>query len=92
MEINIREIVEKEVNRAVGNIEKLERDRKGYAFDSLVFRFKEYQHKAEEGDIYEFMQTRKCHRDEAIQRVKDRHNRDLMRFIQILDDVIGDHS
>ena len=35
MEINIREIVEKEINRAVGDIEKLERDRKGYAFEAV---------------------------------------------------------
>ena len=77
---------------AIGDIEKLERDRKGYAFDSLIFRFKEYQHKAEEGDIHDFMITHGCHRDEALKRVEDRHNRDLMRFIQILDDVIGEHN
>jgi hypothetical protein len=29
---------------------------------------------------------------EARQRVKDRHNRDLMRFIQILDEAIGEHD
>ena len=29
---------------------------------------------------------------EARQRVKDMHNRDLMRFIQILDEVIGKHD
>ena len=29
---------------------------------------------------------------EAAHRVKDMHNRDLMRFIQILDEVIGEHD
>lgn len=29
---------------------------------------------------------------EATRIVKDRHNRDLMRFIHILDEVIGEHD
>jgi hypothetical protein len=29
---------------------------------------------------------------EARQHVRDRHNRDLMRFIQILDEAIGEHD
>lgn len=29
---------------------------------------------------------------EAEEKVKDRHNRDLMRFIQILDEAIGEHD
>lgn len=29
---------------------------------------------------------------EANRRVRDRHNRDLMRFIQILDEAIGEHD
>ena len=29
---------------------------------------------------------------EARQRIKDRHDRDLMRFIQILDEAIGEHD
>jgi hypothetical protein len=29
---------------------------------------------------------------EAEEKVKDRYNRDLMRFIQILDEAIGEHD
>lgn len=29
---------------------------------------------------------------EAEEKIKDRHNRDLMRFIQILDEAIGEHD
>ena len=87
--INIRELVNNEISE---KLDKLEKDRLGYAFDSLVFRFKEYQQKAEEGDIYMYMAAHRCDRKEAAVRVHDRHTRDLMRFIQILDDIIGEHN
>ena len=29
---------------------------------------------------------------EAEMRIRDRHNRDLLRFIQILDEAIGEHD
>ena len=65
---------------------------KGYAFDSLIFRFKEYQAKAFEPEVIEFQHMRNCSDTEARKKVRDRHNRDLMRFIQILDNVIGEHD
>ena len=65
---------------------------KGYAFDSLIFRFKEYQAKAFESEVREFQHMRNCSDGEARKRIKDRHDRDLMRFIQILDSVIGEHD
>lgn len=66
-------------------------DKQGYAFDSLVFRFKEYQAKAFESDLN--MALLKHHdKAEAIKAVQHRHDRDLMKFIQILDNVIGEHN
>lgn len=68
-----------------------DRHLKGYMFDSLVFRFKEYQAKAFQGDINELL-TKGYSRDEAHRKTRDRHERDMMRFIQILDEAIGEHD
>ena len=60
---------------------------KGYAFDSLVFR---YEKARDEQMRYEQIEERKKGGDGS--RAKARADRDKMRFIQILDDVIGDHD
>ena len=60
---------------------------KGYAFDSLVFR---YEKARDEQMRYEQIEERKKGGDGS--RAKNRADRDKMRFIQILDDVIGDHD
>lgn len=65
---------------------------KGFAFDSLVFRFKEYQAKAFQSEVIDYKYNHNASELEARKRVTDRHNRDLMRFIQILDSVIGEHD
>lgn len=65
--------------------------KQGYLFDSLVFRFKEYQAKAFEHDKYD-MHCKGYNDFEATQKVLNAHNRDLMRFIQILDEAIGEHK
>ena len=60
---------------------------KGYAFDSLVLRYE----KARDAQMrYEQIEERKKGGDGS--RAKSRADRDKMRFIQILDDVIGDHD
>ena len=65
---------------------------KGFAFDSLVYRFKDYQARAFQAEVIDFKYKHNCSEIEARERVRDRHNRDLMRFIQILDSVIGEHD
>ena len=60
---------------------------KGYAFDSLVFR---YEKARDEQMRYEQIEEHKKGGDGS--RAKARADRDKMRFIQILDDVIGDHD
>lgn len=65
---------------------------KGYAFDSLVYRFKDYQSRAFQSEVTDYKYRKNVSELEARHRVKDKHDRDLMRFIQILDSVIGEHD
>lgn len=65
---------------------------KGYIFDSLVYRFKDYQSKAFNYEVTRIKHDRNLSQLEAEEKIQDRHNRDLMRFIQILDEAIGDHD
>lgn len=65
---------------------------KGYMYDSLIYRFKDYQARAFQSEVVDFKYKRNCSEIEARERVRDSHNRDLMRFIQILDEAIGEHD
>ena len=65
---------------------------KGFMFDSLVFRFKEYQAKAFQSEVVDYKYKYNTSETEARNRVQDRHNRDLMRFIDILHEAIGEHD
>ena len=65
---------------------------KGFMFDSLVFRFKEYQAKAFQSEVVDYKYKYNTSEIEARNRVQDRHNKDLMRFINILDEAIGEHD
>ena len=65
---------------------------KGYMFDSLVYRFKDYQAKAFQSEVNDYKYRRNTSEIEARQIINDRHNRDLMRFIEILDEAIGEHD
>ncbi len=71
---------------------KLYMDKQGYAFDSLVYRFKDYQARAFRAEVLQMKHDKNMTELEATQRVKDRHDRDLMRFIQILDEAMGGHN
>ena len=65
---------------------------KGYMFDSLVYRFKDYQHKAFEYDVMMYKSDRNLSRIDAEIAITHRHERDLMRFIEILNEAIGEHD
>ena len=65
---------------------------RGYAYDSLIFRFKDYQSRAFQSEVIDCKYRKNISELEARQHVKDQHDRDLMRFIQILDSVIGEHD
>lgn len=65
---------------------------RGYAFDSLVYRFKDYQAKAFQTEVNDYRYKKQCSEDEARKTIKDRHDRDLLKFVEILDNIIGEHS
>lgn len=65
---------------------------KGFMFDSLVFRFKDYQSRAFMAEVNDYKYSHAVSEMEARQQVHRRHDRDLMRFIQILDEAIGEHN
>lgn len=59
-----------------------EKHLKGYMYDSLVYRYKEALYKAH---LYDAEKNKKSFN-------KDLYFRDFMRFIQILDEAIGEHD
>ena len=65
---------------------------KGYIFDSLVYRFKDYQSRAFDIEVLDYKNRRDSTELDARAIVQDRHNRDLMRFIEILNEAIGEHD
>lgn len=67
-------------------------DKKGYMFDSLVYRFKDYQSRAFQAEVKEYKYKYNSDEIEARNKIKDMHNRDLMRFIEILNEAIGEHK
>ena len=83
----LKEMIEKS-----HNYDQLLITTKGYAFDSLIYRFKDYQSRAFQSEVIDYKYTHNCSEIEAREKINDRHNRDLMRFIQILDSVIGEHD
>lgn len=72
--------------------QKNESHLKGYMFDSLVYRFKDYQARAFQMEVIDLKNSRNLPEIEARNIIKNRHERDLMRFIQILDEAIGEHD
>ena len=71
-------------------LSEIEKKIKSYGFDSLVFRYKlareaeaRLQYRVDKKNGIQF-------KDEAD--YLDRANRDIMRFIQILHDLLGEHD
>ena len=82
----------KEMLNKSHNYEQLIISTRGFAFDSLVYRFKDYQARAFQAEVVDYKYKHNCSEIEARERIKDMHNRDLMRFIEILDTVIGENG
>ena len=77
---------------AIGNfLEEYKKELKEYMFDSLVYRFKDYQSKAFQSEVNDYKYQNNSSEEEAREKIQNRHNRELMRFIQILDEAIGEH-
>ena len=93
MTIDFRKLVRDEIDKALNEVnQKLDKHTKGYMFDSLVYRFKDYQSRAFNYEVIQIKYQRNLSQLEAEEKVKDKHNRDLKRFIQILDEAIGEHD
>ena len=71
--------------------QEYKKELKGYMFDSLIYRFKDYQAKAFQSEVADYRYVNCCSEMEAREKIQNRHKRDLMRFIQILDEAIGEH-
>ena len=82
----------KEMLQKANEYDNLINHTKGYMFGSLMYRFKDYQSRAFPYEVTTMKYQRNLNQLEAEEKVKDRHNRDLMRFIQILDEAIGEHD
>lgn len=65
---------------------------KGYMFDSIVYRFKDYQERAFPLEVLDYKYKYNVSEPEARSRVRDRYNRDLKRFVDILDEAIEEHD
>ena len=66
------------------NRDKHKKHFKGYIFDSLVYRYQLALHKA---ILYDNRDKNICSED-----FKKIYNRDLRRFIEILNEAIGEHD
>ena len=67
---------------------ELNKKMKGYAFDSLVFRYKIAREAQMRAEQLEYKKTGEINK---VENAKHLAERDLMRFIQILDEAIGEH-
>lgn len=65
---------------------------KGYMYDSLVYRYQLALYKASLKDVEDIMIRKGVSKKEAEADARHNYNRDLMRFVQILDEAIGDHD
>lgn len=76
-------------------VEQLDNEKKhmkGYIFDSLVYRYKIALEDTVVTRAERYQQDKSCSKKEAERYVRNLNNRDLMRFIQILDEAIGEHD
>lgn len=70
-----------------------ERRLKGYAFDSLVYRYRIAREAQARADAENDLRSgRTDQQADAYRRHQERADRDLMAFVRILDDVIGEHD
>ena len=90
--VAIKEKLDKVLVSREEEINNIYNDMRGYMYDSLVFRYKDYQSRAYPTDVQEEKYRHNLSEIEARIRVQDRHNRDLMRFIDILNKVMGEHN
>lgn len=71
--------------------EKDEKKLKGYQYDSLVYRYIRAREAMAE---YEYLRDQQSNVSNHLEwsTYRQRANRDVMRFVQILDETIGEHE
>lgn len=74
------------------NIEDYDKHLKGYIFDSLVLRYKSVRDKLAMYEVQGYMEKNNCSRLEAEKKSMQRAQDDLMRFIRVLNEGIGEHD
>ena len=76
----------------IKNKQEQDKHLKGYIYDSLIYRYQIALDKAYLKDIEDYMIQNSASRKEAEPIVMRRHDRDLIRFRQILNEAIGEHD
>ena len=69
-----------------------EKHLKGYMYDSLVYRYQLALYKASLKDAEDIVMKENISKKEAEARARYNYGRDLLKFIQILDEAIGEHD
>ena len=90
--INVTEVTQDNINLAPLPNQEIQKHLKGYMYDSLIYRFKDYQARAFQIEVIDLKNKYNMSEIEARNKVKDNHTRDLMRFIQILNEAMGEHD
>ena len=65
---------------------------RGFAYDSLIYRFKDYQSRAFQMEVVDCKNRYNISELDARMKVQQRHERDLIRFADILNSVMGEHN
>lgn len=82
----------KDINDAEDAFDEYTNNYKGYMYDSLCYRYQLARYKACEADAIDLTITKGLPKREAEAEARKNYNRDVMRFCQILDEAIGEHS
>ena len=73
----------------MNELQNIEKKIKGYGFDSLVFRYKMAREAQARFEEKEYRRNNEITKAECSHSMAER---DIMRFIQILDDLIGERD
>ena len=80
------------LNEMIKEYTELQKHCNGYAYDSLVYRYQFVRMKLAQYDAEEYLMMNGGSRIEARVKANDLAQRDIMRFGQILDEVMKEHD
>ena len=86
------EIQTQEMIKYYNDKDEHEKHLKGYIYDSLVYRYQLALYKASLKDAEDIMIREGISKKEAEVKARRNYERDLMRFVQILHEAIGEHD